>query len=408
MSSRDFLDTETENLFLADVKTEPEDEVSFQNRHGDVELDVEDFSVSKCEWVEQNVKKIDLDEIHGVDTSDENPGVDASNLKRAHNRHKCRFCEASFNFSRSLVTHENTHFEVKSSCEVKTGVETKSSDRPKAKNKRSEGKNKERPLLAEERRKRVERRGRKKAQAKKEGREVVGDPQIKAQAKKEGEEAEGDSKKKFRCRFCEYSCSDKSYLLAHERAHTGEKPYSCESCGYKTNRKDVLNIHIKIHLNKESEAVANTKKKFQCKFCEYRCSSKSYLRAHERAHTGEKPYSCELCGYKANRKDTLNIHIKTHEIKIKTNENDTRSFICMYCTKQCKDARRLTIHERTHTGEKPLSCDFCDFTTAWPSSLDMHKKLKHKNDMEEFAKWAQENANMDLAAPSPPSEGVTT
>ena len=40
MSSRDFLDTETENLFLADVKTEPEDEVSFQNRHGDVELDV--------------------------------------------------------------------------------------------------------------------------------------------------------------------------------------------------------------------------------------------------------------------------------------------------------------------------------------------------------------------------------
>lgn len=59
-----------------------------------------------------------------------------------------------------------------------------------------------------------------------------------------------------------------------------------------------------------------------------------------------------------------------HHIKKESRRNDT----CEYCGKVFKNCSNLTVHRRSHTGEKPYKCELCSYACAQSSKLTRHMK----------------------------------
>lgn len=52
----------------------------------------------------------------------------------------------------------------------------------------------------------------------------------------------------------------------------------------------------------------------------------------------------------------------------------SRNDTCEYCGKVFKNCSNLTVHRRSHTGEKPYKCDLCQYACAQSSKLTRHMK----------------------------------
>ena len=53
-------------------------------------------------------------------------------------------------------------------------------------------------------------------------------------------------------------------------------------------------------------------------------------------------------------------------------------FGCPYCPKEMKHSTNMRRHIMIHTGEKPLSCQLCDYSANQRSHLSYHMKNYHK------------------------------
>ncbi|KAF4621040.1 hypothetical protein D9613_000365 [Agrocybe pediades] len=112
------------------------------------------------------------------------------------------------------------------------------------------------------------------------------------------------------------------------------------------------------HIIVNGTLVPKTKKCYQCTFegCDRSYSKPSRLEEHQRSHTGQRPFSCETCGKSYLRETHLTAHTRSHL------PESARPFVCERdgCGKRFWTTQHLKVHSAWHDGAKLYKCNEAD------------------------------------------------
>ena len=104
-----------------------------------------------------------------------------------------------------------------------------------------------------------------------------------------------------------------------------------------------------------------------CEYCGKVFRNCSNLTVHRRSHTGEKPYSCRLCNYACAQSSKLTRHMKTHS---RTGKDVHR---CKFCLTPFSVPSTLEKHMRRcclkHTGAAAAAAATCHATSTMNANL---------------------------------------
>ncbi|XP_061675975.1 zinc finger protein 407 isoform X2 [Syngnathoides biaculeatus] len=171
--------------------------------------------------------------------------------------------------------------------------------------------------------------------------------------------------RKFECKLCERSFSEKWALNNHLKLHSGEKPYKCSwpSCHYAFLNLSAMKDHYRTHTGEKS---------FLCDLCGFAGGTRHALTKHRRQHTGERPFKCKLCNFASTTQSHLSRHNRVH-----TGEKPYRCPWCDYRSNCAENIRKHILHTGKHEGVKMYNCPKCDYGTNSPIEFRNHLKDSH-------------------------------
>ncbi|XP_075524688.1 uncharacterized protein LOC142557029 isoform X1 [Dermacentor variabilis] len=190
------------------------------------------------------------------------------------------------------------------------------------------------------------------------------------------------------CWLCPYNAAYTSQLAEHMRTHTAIVSRSLHGSGIPSHsssgatsdivgaerseagRPDLLTSTSPLASPSVQETPSRTHKQHHCALCSYKAISNSKLTLHMRSHTGEKPFKCHLCPSAFVQGSDCRRHMSVH-----TGVKHFKCHLCPYSAVQKSD---LKIHNITHTGKKPYQCNQCSYASTRSARMRRHMLQQHK------------------------------
>ncbi|KOC66061.1 Transcription factor hamlet [Habropoda laboriosa] len=168
-----------------------------------------------------------------------------------------------------------------------------------------------------------------------------------------------------RCDSCPRAYAWRPLLVRHRAIVHGDlRNYPCENCPKVFTDPSNLQRHIRTHhVGARSHA---------CTECGKTFATSSGLKQHTHIHSSVKPFQCEVCFKAYTQFSNLCRHKRMHA--------DCRTQIkCVKCGTPFMFPRsaNLTRHLRTHTGEQPYKCKYCERSFSISSNLQRHVRNIH-------------------------------
>lgn len=169
----------------------------------------------------------------------------------------------------------------------------------------------------------------------------------------------------FHCSFCTERFSDDVTRQTHENACSSRK-FKCKICEFECTENETLKVHVLVH---------NQERRFICDICKANFRLRHHLTAHRKRcnENQERKFSCDICTESFKLKQLLTAHRKIHKIN-----QEKKKYQCHICKKQFYMESNLETHMKYHTTVRPFACDQCPKEFVQKGDLGRHKKMHER------------------------------